>query len=140
MTHFAKKCRKVSLLYIFLSQSTFAFYTTQQISVAIIEWRNDLTNITRTTYVEAYFPYDVNKTPNFQLTWLMQCISIQLANIAFAAIDSFFAILVLHLCGQFRVLRQRVLECVQETDEEFCKWKLREKVFSIVQKHEHLNK
>ena len=140
MTPWAEKCRKVSILYVFLSQSTFVFYTTQQLSVAITEWRSDWTNMTRTTYVEAYFPYDVNKSPNFQLTWLMQCLSVQLANIAFAFIDSFFAILILHLCGQFRVLRQRVLECVEETDRKFCNWKWHKKVSRIVQRHEHLNK
>ncbi|XP_033208215.1 odorant receptor 22c-like [Belonocnema kinseyi] len=140
MAHFAQNCRKVSLLYVFLSQSTFVFYTTQQISVAIIEGMSDLANITRTTYVEAYFPYDINKSPNFQLSWLLQCISIQLGNIAFAGIDSFFAILVLHICGQFRVLHQRVLECVEATDGKFQKWKLQNKVSLIVQRHEHLNK
>lgn len=140
MTHFARKCRNISLLYVFLSQSTFVSYTTQQIFVAIIEGKSNLTNIKRETYVESYFPYDINKSLNFQLSWLMQCISIQFGNIAYAAIDSFFAILVLHICGQFRVLRQRVLECVEETDGEFRKWKLQDKVSLIVRRHEHLNK
>ncbi|XP_033231957.1 odorant receptor 22c-like [Belonocnema kinseyi] len=139
MTHFARKCRNVSLLYVFLSQSTFVFYTAQQIFVAIMEGKTNLTNVTRETYVVSYFPYDLNKSPNFQLSWLMQCISIAFGNIAFATIDSFFAILVLHICGQLRVLRQRVLKCVEEPSGEFRKWKLQNKVSLIVRRHDYLN-
>ncbi|XP_033231956.1 odorant receptor 4-like [Belonocnema kinseyi] len=139
MVHWAKKCRKVSLFYVFLSQSSIGFFTIHQLSLAIIEGRNDLTNITRITYLEGYFPYDINKSPNFQLWWLLQCISLQLGNVTFVGIDSLFAILVLHICGQFRVLRQRVLECVEETDGEFHKRKLHEKVSLIIRRHAHLN-
>ncbi|XP_017889960.2 uncharacterized protein LOC108630898 [Ceratina calcarata] len=53
----------------------------------------------------AMFPYDTQKSPNFEITWLGQFIGTVLTAICYSSFDTFLAVLVLHLCGQITVLR-----------------------------------
>ncbi|KAF7405495.1 hypothetical protein HZH66_004401 [Vespula vulgaris] len=48
----------------------------------------------------ATFPYDTKKSPYFEITWMGQFIGSILTGISYSCFDTFFAVFVLHLCGQ----------------------------------------
>ncbi|XP_017795126.1 PREDICTED: odorant receptor 4-like [Habropoda laboriosa] len=55
--------------------------------------------------IPATFPYDTNKSPNYEITWLGQFVGTVLSAICYSCFDTFVAVLVLHICGQLTVLR-----------------------------------
>ncbi|CAK9833704.1 Odorant receptor 4 [Anthophora retusa] len=61
------------------------------------------------------FPYDTNKSPNFEITWLGQFIGTVATAICYSCFDTFLALLVLHLCGQLTVLRIALENLVSAT-------------------------
>ncbi|KAK1133298.1 hypothetical protein K0M31_011114 [Melipona bicolor] len=63
----------------------------------------------------ATFPYDTNKSPNFEITWLGQFIGTVLTAICYSCFDTFLAVLVLHLCGQLTVLRVALEDLANST-------------------------
>ncbi|KAK9309153.1 hypothetical protein QLX08_001110 [Tetragonisca angustula] len=63
----------------------------------------------------ATFPYDTNKSPNFEITWLGQFMGTVLTAICYSCFDTFLAVLVLHLCGQLTVLRLALEDLANST-------------------------
>ncbi|KAG7199413.1 hypothetical protein KM043_014042 [Ampulex compressa] len=82
----------------------------------------------------AYFPYDAETTPRYELTFFMQLFATVSTGTSYAAIDTFVAMLVLHVCGQLSNLRYKLTNLRARTREE-----LRRSLADIVKKHEYLN-
>nr|KAF7432440.1 hypothetical protein H0235_005364 [Vespula pensylvanica] len=61
----------------------------------------------------ATFPYDTKKSPYFEITWMGQFIGSILTGISYSCFDTFFAVFVLHLCGQLSVLQLNLKELVE---------------------------
>ncbi|XP_043589672.1 odorant receptor 4-like [Bombus pyrosoma] len=53
----------------------------------------------------ATFPYDISKSQNFEIAWPGQFMGSVLTAIRYTCFDTFFAVLVLYLCGELTVLR-----------------------------------
>lgn len=85
------------------------------------------------------FPYDIKKNPNYQITWLGQLAGTILTGICYSTFDTFLAALVLHLCGQLRVLRTSLRDLIGTTRHNNFS-KLRINLSLIVNKHEELNR
>ncbi|XP_067205206.1 odorant receptor 9a-like [Linepithema humile] len=71
-----------------------------------------VTNITdpgRLLPVQSRYTYDIIKSPHYELTFISQSICLFLCMIHYIGIDSFFSFLVLHICGQLEILRNRIL-------------------------------
>lgn len=71
-----------------------------------------LTNITdsgRSMPIQAYYIYDVTKTPQYELTYIVLSISVFFAMTCYAGIDNFLGLVVFHICGQLDFLRHRFL-------------------------------
>lgn len=71
-----------------------------------------LTNLTDPGKVlpfQTYYIYDINKSPNFEITFILQSVSIMLAGIVYSSTDNFLGLLILHACGQLENLRRRFL-------------------------------
>ncbi|XP_067205205.1 odorant receptor 10-like [Linepithema humile] len=71
-----------------------------------------ITNITdpgRLLPLQTHYIYDTTKSPHYELTFISQSICLFLCMIHYIGIDSFFSFLVLHICGQLDILRNRIL-------------------------------
>jgi len=70
-----------------------------------------LTNITdpgKLLPLQTYYPYDVSKRPQYELTFFIQSIAIFFAILSYTGIDNFLGLLVFHICGQLEILRYRI--------------------------------
>ncbi|XP_043665343.1 odorant receptor 13a-like isoform X1 [Vespula pensylvanica] len=61
----------------------------------------------------ATFPYDIKKSPNFEITWMGQFMGTVLTAICYSCFDTFLAVFVLHLCGQLSVLQLNLKELAE---------------------------
>ncbi|XP_053996907.1 odorant receptor 13a-like [Hylaeus anthracinus] len=83
----------------------------------------------------AYFPYDINTSPNYELTVCGQIIAAFYAAISYTAVDTFVAMLVFHVCGQLSILNDQIKELPT-----YDKTDIRVKLAGVVQKFEYLKK
>lgn len=83
----------------------------------------------------AYFPYDIDTSPNYELTVLAQFMGSAYAAAGYTAVDTFVAMLILHVCAQLMNLKDQ-LKRFQTYDKQDLQTKLKE----IVRKHEYLNR
>lgn len=106
--------------------------------------QNQMNNVTlsenrhRPLYMSSEFPYDVQKTPYYEVTWFLQFLTTFLPATAFAAIDGFFTALVLHVCGQFKNLRQRFEDVLSRATKEENKINVNLAISAIVERHKYL--
>jgi hypothetical protein len=61
-------------------------------------------------YMIGSFPYNVQISPNYELTILCQLLSNIFASTSFSSADSFFIILMFHLIGQLSILKLALLK------------------------------
>ena len=140
MLEMARTARKISLICVFLSQGTVIFHTAGEIYFIIIDRFNELANQTRRTYIISHFPYDTKHTPNFELTWFSQFSATILATITYAGVHGFFAVLVMHLCAQFAIIRVRLIDFIHQIVAKTCKKGFRKEYSTIVKRHQLLNR
>lgn len=66
--------------------------------------------------IQSYYVYDVSKSPQFELTLLMQGIGLTLSGLTYTGIDTFLGLLVLHICGQMENLHTRLANLGKNTN------------------------
>ncbi|XP_011704774.1 PREDICTED: uncharacterized protein LOC105460031 [Wasmannia auropunctata] len=59
--------------------------------------------------IETYHFYDTNKSPQFELTYLVQVITLSLAGVIYTLIDAFLGLVIFHICGQLENFRYRLI-------------------------------
>ncbi|XP_058808733.1 odorant receptor 4-like [Phymastichus coffea] len=128
--------RKLSIVCISLALGTI---TAQFIMVVVFD-ANNRDSDERTMYMTSYFPYDIQRSPNFEITWLGQLFSNVFAASAFSAIDAFFAVLMLHLCAQLAILRKTLSKLVNDPRKNIKDGVFINMIGCLVERHEHLNK
>ncbi|XP_035741499.1 odorant receptor 13a-like [Vespa mandarinia] len=89
----------------------------------------------RTLYYRAYYPYDTEIFPNFELTLIGQITAELYAANSYTAVDTFMAMLMLHVCGQFSILRKKLNQLCPESNNNF-----RIDLARIVEKYNTLNR
>ncbi|XP_039307757.1 odorant receptor 43a isoform X2 [Solenopsis invicta] len=74
-----------------------------------------LTNFTsgnKALLLDTYHFYDVDKSPQFELTFFIQTITILLSITIYMTVDIFLLLLILHICGQLENFRYRLVNLV----------------------------
>ncbi|XP_046815757.1 uncharacterized protein LOC124422866 [Vespa crabro] len=89
----------------------------------------------RALFLQSYFPYESLITPNFEMTSVGQIVSAFYTATTYTAVDTFVAMLILHVCGQFSYLRQKMKKLSINDGVDFQK-----RLANIVKKHDALNK
>ncbi|XP_070152485.1 odorant receptor 10-like [Polyergus mexicanus] len=69
----------------------------------------NLTDPGKPLLIQAYYLHDVSKSPQFELTFLVQAIALTLSGLSYTGIDNFLGLLILHICGQMENLHLRLL-------------------------------
>ncbi|XP_025264863.1 odorant receptor 13a-like [Camponotus floridanus] len=74
-----------------------------------------LTNLTdrnRPLLLQTYYFYDTDKSPQFELTYLTQIITLFLGLIIYASVDTFLGLVIFHICGQLENFRGRLINLI----------------------------
>ncbi|KAF7405484.1 hypothetical protein HZH66_004390 [Vespula vulgaris] len=88
----------------------------------------------RLLFLSAYFPYETMTSPKFEFTILGQMIGLVYYTTAYTTVDTFVAMLILHVCGQLSRLQNELIDLNSSTRKDF-----QVKLSYIVKRHEHLN-
>ncbi|CAL1677181.1 unnamed protein product [Lasius platythorax] len=70
----------------------------------------NLTDPGKPLLIQAYYLHDVSKSPQFELTFMIQAIALTLSGLSYTGIDNFLGLLILHICGQMENLHLRLLK------------------------------
>lgn len=73
-----------------------------------VRLRSNITGSGKTLPLHTYYIYDVTKTPQYELTYISQAIYVFFAIISYTGIDNFLGLVVLHICGQLDILKNRL--------------------------------
>lgn len=58
--------------------------------------------------LQTYYIYDRDKSPFFEITYILQSIGVSTAGVMYTGTDNFLGLLVFHMCGQLENLKARV--------------------------------
>lgn len=78
-----------------------------------------LTNLTdrdKPLPLQTYYFYDTDKSPQFELTIVVQAMTIFVAAITYTSVDAFLGLTVLHICGQLENFRCRLVSLISCND------------------------
>ncbi|XP_025994642.2 odorant receptor Or2 [Solenopsis invicta] len=70
-----------------------------------------ITNVTdpgKPLPLQTYYFYDTDASPYFELTFVAQGVTLMVSAMGYTAIDSFFGLLIFHVCGQLETLKGRL--------------------------------
>ncbi|XP_018048232.1 PREDICTED: odorant receptor 4-like [Atta colombica] len=107
----AKLVRKISIWCTILTQTMVTIYIVLRISTII---RFSSSDPARPMLYTAYFPFDITRSPIFELICVCQMLSAYSATVSYTGSDSFISMLVLHVCGQFENLRERLKNLIND--------------------------
>lgn len=131
----ARVTRKISLLCVVIGWVTVNCHLAIRIGqeLKIMSGKNGLT---RLPFFDSYFPYDYTSSPIYEVTFAMQYIATMLATFGYSGLYSLFVALMLHLCGQFANLRDRLYKVTQKVEGVT----FQQRLGYIVIRHQCLNK
>ncbi|EFN70667.1 hypothetical protein EAG_03856, partial [Camponotus floridanus] len=66
--------------------------------------------------LQTYYFYDTDKSPQFELTFFIQALTILLTLLVYLSVDGSLGLIVLHTCGQLENLRHRLVNLVSCKD------------------------
>lgn len=81
-----------------------------------IRYVTNLTDPRKPLPIQSYYLHDVSKSPQFELTLLIQGIGLILSGVAYTGVDTFLGLLVLHICGQMENLHMRLANLGKKTN------------------------
>lgn len=58
--------------------------------------------------VQGHYMYDISASPQYEITYISQIISLFLCLLAYTGIHNFLGLLILHICGQLKILKNRL--------------------------------
>ncbi|KAL6442498.1 hypothetical protein ACFW04_002600 [Cataglyphis niger] len=76
----------------------------------------NFTNHGKLLPLQAYYFYDTDKSPHFELTLVVQAVTILLAATTYTSVDSFFALTIFHIWGQLENFRHRLVGLASRKD------------------------
>ncbi|XP_011861190.1 PREDICTED: odorant receptor Or2-like [Vollenhovia emeryi] len=74
-----------------------------------IRYLSNITDPGRPMLIQSYYMYDVTKTPQYEITYVVHSISAFCAFTCYVGIDNFLGLIVFHICGQLDILRHRFI-------------------------------
>jgi hypothetical protein len=130
----AIKTRLLTTICITLGQCSCLFYLCCYI------YQRYVMNV-RLLYFESYMPFDYKKSPNFEITVFCQCLSSITATASFLGIESYFIVIVMHVCSKLKILRNRI-QSLKLEDWNFKKNKnyiyIKKEISGVIEQHNEL--
>jgi hypothetical protein len=86
------------------------------ISIAIIlpaygyslRYLSNITDPGKPLPLQTYYVYDITKSPQYEVTFIMQALTMILCTLPYTGVDTFLALLIFHICGQLDILKNRI--------------------------------
>ncbi|XP_018354228.1 PREDICTED: uncharacterized protein LOC108755611 [Trachymyrmex septentrionalis] len=72
----------------------------------------NLTDRKKPLPLQTYYFYDTDKSPQFELTFFVQAVTISLAGIIYTSVDAFLGLVIFHICGQLENFRRRLVKLI----------------------------
>lgn len=72
------------------------------------KFNTNITDSNRLLPLPGYYIYDVARSPQYELTYIMESVFLFLCIVAYTAIDNFLNLIVFHISGQLDILKDRV--------------------------------
>ncbi|XP_067205197.1 odorant receptor 43a-like [Linepithema humile] len=76
----------------------------------------NVTNASRPLPLQAYYIYDTSVSPQFELTFFIQCIALLMIGLSYPGTDNFLGLLIFHICGQLENLTNRLYRMRKSTN------------------------
>ncbi|KAK9309150.1 hypothetical protein QLX08_001107 [Tetragonisca angustula] len=114
-----------------------AFLSFRVVTVYLADKVNE--NQDRLSLYPGYFPFDVRPAPILITINFAQVIAAYSATICYTTVDAFIAMLITHMCGQFAILKKKLLRLMSDDRECRSVDEFQRELTLIVTKHDHLN-
>ncbi|XP_051164870.1 uncharacterized protein LOC127283818 [Leptopilina boulardi] len=140
MLEYNQFSKKISQIYILMAFTTSVarFFQISYINADV--WFTNYSNATRILTVAAYFPFDWNYSPVFEITYMLDYTAALLGNLCNAGTDSLFSQIGFHYAAQFRILHLNIINIAIDGSSKHFKVNFKKRLCYIVQKHEHINR
>ncbi|XP_018354233.1 PREDICTED: uncharacterized protein LOC108755615 [Trachymyrmex septentrionalis] len=88
-----------------------AFFTTIPLPYFgfVIMYVTNSTDRRKSLPLETYHFYDTDKSPQFELIFFIQMVTLLLAATIYMSVDIFLVVIVLHICGQLEIFKCRLI-------------------------------
>ncbi|XP_011861585.1 PREDICTED: uncharacterized protein LOC105558492 [Vollenhovia emeryi] len=97
--------------YIFAMTGSFTIIVPPYFGTESVQITNFM-NRSKSLPLETYTFYDTDKSPQFEITYLLHAITILIGSIIETCIDLFLVLIVLHISGQLEIFRYRLITLV----------------------------
>lgn len=77
---------------------------------------SNLTDRNRILPLQAYYFYNTDKSPQFELTFMIQAVTMFFAAVIYTSVDAFLGLCILHMCGQLENFRRQLVSWTLRKD------------------------
>ncbi|CAK9833703.1 hypothetical protein ANTRET_LOCUS10346 [Anthophora retusa] len=137
-----KKAKTANQISIWCSMLTLSMATAYLTLRAWIVYNSYNSNVKqdRLLLYPGYYPYDIRPIPILLVSNFGQVAAAYPAVIAYTTVDTFIAMLIVHICGQFELLRMKLRRIIGDDKKTRSADEIHKKLVSIVKRHEQLNR
>lgn len=75
-----------------------------------VRYTTNITDPDKILPLQSYYLYDQNQSPLFELTFAVQAVMAFMCSVSYSGVDTLFALLVFHLCGQMENLKEKLID------------------------------
>lgn len=133
-----RRGKQFATICVVLAYSTVHGRVFQWIVENLNNWKSPEYYKNYTLLVEAYFPFQWNYSPIFEITCLVQYIGIICSTLSNCGTDCFFSQITFHFVGQYQILRVKLAELIKNINNNTSKLEFREKFKFILCTHCHI--
>ncbi|KOX73564.1 hypothetical protein WN51_01337 [Melipona quadrifasciata] len=138
MLKMAKPAKFISKWCFMLSLTMLVAYQTLRIFTIFLTDKASV-NQDRLIIYPAYFPFDIRSTSRLLIINSAQLIAGYSDTVAYTTVDTFIAMLIMHICGQFAILKKKLLRLMDNDRQSKSMDEFQKELTWIINKHEQLN-
>jgi len=75
-----------------------------------LRYMTNVTDSDRSMFLPTYYMYNINNSPFYEITFVLQGFSLMAGAIVYTGTDTFMGFFIFHVCGQLENLRVRILD------------------------------
>ncbi|XP_011867928.1 PREDICTED: uncharacterized protein LOC105562039, partial [Vollenhovia emeryi] len=109
MIKYARIARLLIIVGYFMMLTTFIVAVILPIFGISIRYVTNKTDPGKVMPLQTYYIYDRNRSPIYEITYILQSVSLMATATMYTTIDNFLGMLVFHVCGQLENLKMRII-------------------------------
>lgn len=116
MIHYAQIARLIIAFSYFVMISSLIILIITSAFGYTLRYVMNITDTSRPLPLQGYYIYNTSVSPQFEITFFIQCISLMMIALSYTSIDTFFGLLIFHICGQLENLTKRLCRMRKSKD------------------------